>query len=246
MILLFWMLAWASASPLSDGVAAFEAGQLDEAIALWEEADSDGRASGIVHYNLGNAHYRRGDFAVAVAHWREARLMRPRDGRVVHNLALARSKLVGTPPPVGAPFLGTEVVTPGELGFLAVSCLLIAAMLGWWRRRQSRVPVGAAIALALVGLVLGAASLTSAHAVKHRPTAVVLDAGAVVRDAADPAEPASWNLSKGSEVQVVRRLRGFLLISTSEDRFGWIPEAAVWVVGPSRVKEAQAVGSEAS
>ena len=87
-LLLLWIgLAMsAHASVLSDGAEAFEAGELDRAIEVWEQADA--RPSGKVLFNLGNAWYRKGDLPRSIAHYRSAQRLRPRDGNVHHNLAL--------------------------------------------------------------------------------------------------------------------------------------------------------------
>lgn len=218
-----------SAGALSDGAAAFEAGELDRAIDLWRPAVEAGNPSGRLLFDLGNAWYRKGDLPRAVACYRAAQRLRPRDGNVHHNLALARSELRGVPEPPGPTPGWTALMTAGELGLLGVIATGAgsAAAVVWRRRRVSGM---AALAAALV--VGGLAATGVAWSAGSGPgVAVVVDQALVLRDAPRPEAGARDALPPGSEVRVLNRSGDFLLVEDGRARRGWVPRNAVFAPG---------------
>lgn len=228
MIGVAWMVAVALGGPVEDGAKAFDAGQLDEAIAAWEEPVLEGgRASGVLAYNLGTAWLRKGEPARAIAHFRAAARLRPRDGEIQHNLALARSELGAVPPAVLLPAAWMSVLTPGELGLLAV---LITAMGSLFiglqhtgRPGPGRVVGGVVL---VVGLGLGAEASRGSARLAHHPVAVVVDDEAVARDAASVNAEERFRLPLGTEVRVERTYRGFILVEDGRSRRGWVAQGA--------------------
>ena len=221
-----WMVA-AWASPMDDGTAAFERGDLDAAITAWSKPLEEGHTlSGVAEYNVATAHLRRGDWPRAIVHLRAAGRLRPRDGDVQHNLALARSEVGVVPPAVTLPTVW-EVITPGELGLLGVllAALGSAALVGWRFHYGPGWPAGGALLAA--GLTLGGASTQGAMAVAAHPVAVVVDAPAVLRDAASVSAAERFRLPPGAEIRVERSYTGFLLVEDGRQRRGWVARGAV-------------------
>ena len=226
-MLLLWFVGLVLAGPVEDGAAAYEGGQLDDAIAHWEAASEGGRASGAVEYNLGTAWLRKGDAPRAIVRLRAAARLRPRDGSVHHNLALARSMLGPTPPAVGLPSPWMSVVTPGELGLLGVlmaalgSLFVVLHELG--RGGPGRLAGGALLAL---GVVVGMTAWSGSRALAAHPVAVVVGSEAVLRDSASVNAGERFRLPPGAEVRVERVLRGFMLVQDGHERRGWLAEGA--------------------
>ena len=175
---------------VEEGAAAYQVGEYDRAVSLWEPIRETGNASGVLLYDLGNAFWRKGDAARAIACWRAARQLRPRDGAISHNLALVRSLIEGVPEPVGEASPWLEVVTPGELGLFGTIALAAASAGAVWRRRAGYDPektltwVTPWAVLAVFGLLLGGLGVVGWQAQRNEPVAVVVDTDAVVRDAA--------------------------------------------------------------
>lgn len=230
-LLLFALVAMAN--PVRDGAEAWDRGDAASAIATWTEAASRGTPSGVLLFDLGVAHYRMGDPARAVAYWRAARRLRPRDPRLVHNLARARNKLDGVPTPSPAPVGWMEFVTTGEMGALGVLLLLFASGGLWWRRHRpssSHVPW---IVVGLAGLAVSWSAVDAARDVVHHPVVVVVDTPAVARDAARADGDERFVLPPGAEVRVERALGDFLLVTTGDGDRGWVPRGSVLQVGPA-------------
>lgn len=230
MIGLLLALAVAHAGPLEDGAAAYDEGQLDQAIEAWSAAAEGGRtASANTEYNVGTGYLRKGDAPRAIAHLRAALRHRPRDGRIHHNLAVARSMLENTPPAVGMPFTWMSVVTPGELGLLGVllAGLGSTAILGARVRRGPGTLPGALLLVA--GGAVGAVAVNGDRALQAHPVAVVTDAEAILRDGAMVNAGERHRLPPGTEVRVERSYHGFYLIEDSRGRRGWLAGGAAQI-----------------
>jgi hypothetical protein len=231
-----WLAGLAIAGALSEGAEAFDAGNLDGAIEAWEaEGDSP---SGRVLYGLGNAWYRKGDHPRAVAHFRAAQRLRPRDGNIHHNLALARSELAGVPEPAGSVHPWTEVLTVGELGVLAAgTCAAGSLGLIWgFRRREEHQSMGLVVpSLVWVGgLVLTVTASTGARDVQMHPVGVVVEreVGARELPRADAEVRVAW--APGTELRVVERGTTWVLAEDGRGRRGWVSDTAMLIVWPRR------------
>lgn len=231
-LVLLGALVGCGGNAVSQGAAAFHEGDLDAAIAPWEEVARSGQGSGRLHFNLGNAWYRKGELARAVGHYRLAQQLRPRDGNVQHNLALARADLEGPIPDPAPPVLGwMAFATPGELGVAGVLLTGLGSALALrWRRRPGRGDGLPALTAWLLGVVLAVTSLFGAQALQRHPHAVVLER-AVVRDLPRTDAAERFELPVGSELTVVRELGDFVLVEDGRERRGWMRRAALLVPG---------------
>lgn len=227
------MIPWVSvalAGVVSDGALAYDEGRLEEAATIWASGVSR-QASGVLLYDLGTVWYRRGDPARAVAYLRGALALRPRDGAVHHNLALARSELGILPPPVDAPVSWSLVVTPGELGMAGVVLTALGSLaLAVGVRREGWTLPGT-VAL-VVGLGASGVAGWGAMELWQHPVAVVVDQATSLRDAASADGRARADLPVGTEVRVERRYGGFLLVEDGRGRRGWVADGAVQLPHP--------------
>ena len=219
----------AGASVLSEGSEAFDNGELDQAIEVWQSAVDAGNPSGKVLFNLGNAWYRKGDLPRSIAHYRSAQRLRPRDGHVHHNLALARADLELVPEPVPPTPSWSALATAGELSLLGLLLTLLGSgdAFVWWRWRTRGV-AGAGAALVALGLVV---SVTAGLGGRGPRIAVVVDQPLPVRDAPAPEAGDLHTLPPGTELLVLRTLGDFHLVQDGRDRRGWVPTNAVLAPG---------------
>jgi len=204
---------------------------MDGAIAIWSEALEQGRSSATIHYNLGVAWYRKGELGMAIAHWRMARVLSPRNARVVHNLAVARSELEAVGDPLSAQPVPLQFATVTE--WSVVGCLVLAlSSLGLWlpmlKRRFGPWPF---VGMAVLGALLCLVALASWRTLVVQPAAVVVRGPAVARlmKVAD-ADPVATS-PVGAELIVERVDNGFVLVRVGKEQRGWVPEGSVAIIG---------------
>lgn len=228
------LLGAAFAGTVDDGVEKLAAGDVAGAIEALEAEARTGPPSGTLAYDLGNAWYAGGDPARAIAWWRLARMIEPRNADAAHNLAWVRGEH-HLPPPARAPVSWTEFVSPGELGAPSLLFLVLATA-GAVAARAARGRTGAVLpwtAVAGVGILGVGTAVWADRASVATPIGVVVDADAHVR--ATPAAEAdeAFSLPVGTEVAVGAERGGFLRIETGDGRRGWVPAGALLQVSPA-------------
>jgi tetratricopeptide (TPR) repeat protein len=81
-------------SLFKDANQAYQKGDFQKSITLYEQIVRDhGVSSAELHYNLGNAYYRLGDYPSAVLNYERALKENPSDREVLANLQITRNKL---------------------------------------------------------------------------------------------------------------------------------------------------------
>jgi hypothetical protein len=217
------------------GNQAFRAGHFDEAIARYRTLLDGGVDDGEVYYNLGNAHLRRGELALAIAAYRAAEARLPRNEDVEANLRFARGKLqdaVAPPEPSAAlrtllfwhfalseRELALAAVVAQSLFFTALGLALLARLRPWrW----------AAVVLGLVVLAL-VTSLAVRVAAPGR-VAVVAAPDLAVRSGIGADNVVLFRLHQGSEAWVTGAEDEWLRLRLADGKQGWVPGADVLVV----------------
>ncbi len=220
-----------TSAPVDEGTAFYAQGEYDRAIEAYEQAGGEA-PSAVVWFNLGDVHWREGDVARALACWRAAHDLAPRDSDTSHNLALARSAISGLPDPVAAPYNWMEFATPGEVGFLGCAALVAGAIGAARRRRRLAAgddPTEAPLLWAspwaatwAAGAMFGAVAIAGAHAASERPITVIVEPDVPLRVEPLAESGTSGTLPAGAEVVVREHAGAFALIETSDGKSGWV------------------------
>lgn len=198
--------------------------QMADAIALLEAPGALPRSATSLH-DAGVYWYQSGDVPRAIAAWRAARELAPRDVDLVHNLAVARADLSGTPPPVPSMHGWMDVATPGEVGLLAFLAWMVASSALWsWKRHGDGLET--ALVAGILAIVLSIMGWMGRDAILHHPPAVTV-AETVVRDGPDLDAGQRFVLAPGSELRT-HAVRGpFVLVQDGQARRGWVLAEAV-------------------
>ena len=202
------------AAPLADFARAFEdanrlyeQGKFADAAAAYEALIKAGHASAGVYYNLGNAWFKAGQNGRAIAGYRQALRLTPRDPNVRFNLQFVRQKISGDERDHRTRWerlFGN--VTINEWTMLTVAaywllCLLLAGreLRPSARRTLRPYAIGAGLATLVFGSFLGLAS----YKADRTNDAVVVVPNAVVRRSPLEESAVSYQLPDGSEVSVI-------------------------------------------
>ncbi len=217
------------AAPSADAFDAanrlYEEGKFAEAVSAYEKLAQSGQVSAALYFNLGNAYFKSGQIGRAIAAYRTAQLITPRDPDLRANLQFARNQ---TPGPTLAPGRWQRWVsrlTLNEWTLLAAAAvwvwLLLLATLQW---RPALRPAlrGYVLSLAALAVVLCACVAASLGDSRFIRTAIVVAPEATVRYTPLPESATAFTVHDGAELRVLDRKEEWLQVSAGPRRIGWI------------------------
>lgn len=234
-----WIIALAAlvAAPQMDQAQqSYDAGRFTEAAAQYESLIAQGYADPVLFYNTGNAYFREGNVAAAIANYERALALDPRMAQAEANLKYA---LAATPRNLARPLAGgwqegllfwDDSLRVGEVRTLA-----ILAWCAFWGVLFWRVLAPRKGQLLLAGILLAASLgfIVSLYAKSTPPELAVAQAQEVqVRTGASDSDTVRFVLKTGDRVQVETEREGWLRVATVEGERGWAPAESFVRVGP--------------
>lgn len=219
-----------------NGNAAYEAGDFETAVSRYREIESLGVENGHLHYNLGNAYLRAGDLGQAIASYRRALHLLPRDEDALANLAFARrsarDEIAPPEPPV---LLRTLLFWHYSLAPDEVLRSVVLVSGAFWMvlalrlyRRTSEVLRWSAVCLLAAALALGGSLV--AHAAFTPASAVVLPQEIDLHAAAGEDSVVRFRLHAGTEVRVIEQRPEWIRIELPDGQRGWSRREYVEIV----------------
>lgn len=204
----------------------YEQGRYADAARAFDRLYTNGLSSVALHYNLGNAWLRAGETGRAIAHYRLAEHLAPRDPDVRANLRIARSVVTGGQPPPRDPLLRRvfgrlsldEWTLAGTLVFWVWIALLVAGQL----RPELKPPLQRFRQMGLALTVLLAGCLLLAWSSRPALEAVVIDADNPLRHAPREEAEVVQGLKSGQELVVLERWGGWVRVAGAPRGIGWI------------------------
>ena len=203
----------------------YEEGKFATAASAYEELVRSGRVSAALYFNLGNAFFKSGRIGCAIAAYRQAEQIAPRDPDLRANLQFARNQTQG--PALSASrwqhWLGK--LTLNEWTLVAASAVwlwfFLLALLEWrpaFRRILNGYMLALAVAAAASCLCL-AAALYNSHYVR---TVIVIAPEAVVRYGPLEESQSAFTVHDGFELRVLDQKDDWLQVSVDARRTGWL------------------------
>jgi len=198
----------------------------------WESILSDGFRNGAIHYNIGNAYFRAGDYGRAIVNYRKAKPLRPRDSYLEANLQQALANSPGRLAEPSLPwwshvmfwtnwFTFPQKVKITSVGFMVVATLLAIALL----RGDSRIYVAGGILLTL-SMVLGIDVIVSNPQGIDR--AAITGETVARKGTGKDYEPAfDQPLRDGAEFTILNQTAGWTFGHFEGIGDGWIPNQFV-------------------
>lgn len=212
----------------------FRQGDYRGALAAYEQALEAGYASGRLYYNMGNAYYRLDNLGQAIRYYEKARDLTPDDRALLHNLRVARARLVDqfsqVPPPFWAVGWQHVRAAAGLWAYFGVGLafyLLAAVLLGYRIRTGTRNPWHRR-ALTVTVLTGGLFLLTAFAASASGPErAVLVTPEAALHETPDDDAPASMAVHEGTVVEVLRARGDWAEVRLPNGVTGWLHAGAV-------------------
>lgn len=201
-----------------------------DAAAAYQQLTATGAESAALYFNLGNAHFKAGHLGRAIAAYRLAEELAPRDPDVRANAQFARNRVPGPRlvPPVWRQKLAT--LSANEWAALATGAVWItfALLIARWLKPALRGPLRSwtigAIAVSL--LIITCAGLAISPSASPR-TAIVVINDATIRNSPFDESPAAFTAHDGAELRVLDQKDDWLQVTDGGRNLGWVKRAAV-------------------
>jgi tetratricopeptide (TPR) repeat protein len=214
----------------------YEQGKFAPAAAAYEELARGGKVSAALYFNLGNACFKSGQLGRAIANYRLAQRLAPRDPDIRANLQFARNCVVGgayRPAPAWRRW--TSRLTLNEWTVLAAGALwvgfalLVLGQVRPARRRELRRYV---LAAGLAG-VFCAAGLWLAWRERYLNTvAIVIQREVVMHHGPLDESPSLQTLHDGQELRVIDYKDNWLRLAGGARGAGWLKRGQVLLLPP--------------
>jgi tetratricopeptide (TPR) repeat protein len=230
--ILVLFLSFCLTSRAADPSSAFDAannlyyaGKFTDAVAAYENILYSGQKSVALYYNLGNAYFKSGQIGKAIAAYREAEKMTPRDPDIRANLQFARNQIQGPTLPPGRAQRVLGKLSLNEWTLLAAAalwlCFLILALREWRPslKRPLRLYVFAA---AIATLLLLACVTISWLQNRSTRTAIVISRDVPVRHGPLEESASAFTVHDGAELRVLDQNNEWLQVATDPSRIGWL------------------------
>jgi len=227
------LLAAGVADKFSDANQSYAEGKFAEAAKGYETILSSGTVSPNLFFNYGDAEFKSGNVGRAIAAFRQAALLAPRDAEIRANLEFARNQVQGTTQHEGLSNRWLGALTLNEWTALAAIAFWLA--FGLFAAMQIRPALkgalGGAARYAAVAAVLLCACLGIAAAIhSSRQVAVVVMPDAVTRSGPFDDAQNAFAVHDGAELPVLDRHGGWIEVSDTTGRTGWMLDSQVEVL----------------
>lgn len=196
-----------------------------EAAAAYDQILTNGAVSPVLYFNQGNAYFKAGQLGRAIAAYRQAERLTPRDPDVRANLQFARNRVQGPTIKAGAWQRGLNQLSLNEWTGLAVTgvwltfALFIARQLkpalGPVLRNWTWIAGGSAIVLVGCAAFAARQSFTSSNA-------IVTTTDATVRTSPFDESPSAFTAHDGAELRVLDRKDEWVQVADDARRVGWL------------------------
>jgi tetratricopeptide (TPR) repeat protein len=208
----------------------YEESKFAEAAAAYEKLAQSGQVSEPLYFNLGNAWFKAGKIGRAIAAYRAAERIAPRDPDVRANLQFARNQ---TPAPTLAPsrwqrWLGR--LTLNEWTVLAAVALwlwLLPLALLQWRPALKPAFRIYLYCLATAVVLLCACAFAALKEARLARPAIVIVPETSVRFTPLPESATAFTLHDGAELRVLDQKDECLQVTAGPRRTGWVQRSQV-------------------
>lgn len=216
----------------------YEEGHYTQAAEEYSRLLNSGKASAALLYNAGNAWFKAGQLGRAIAAYRRAERLSPRDPDILANLQFARQQRGGATLRPGLLDRALGKLSLNEwtwltfgMAWVAVGLLAISQIKPAWRPRLRTPLFGFA---GLTGVFAVCLALAYAR-FDAQPMAIVIAPTVEVRHGPLEESQTAFTVRDGAELQVQDEKGAWLRVTAGSKQTGWLPRDKVLLFGtPAR------------
>jgi len=208
-------------------------GKFADAANAYEKTLNSGAASPNLFFNYGNAEFKSGNLGNAIAAFRCAELLAPRDSEIRANLAFVRNQVQGA--------TVRESFWQNWLGNLSLNEWTVFAAIAFWltflllAAKQFRPALATKLKSAtwiFAALTIFSGTILGVQATNHfsKQTAVVISAQAMARSGPFDDAQNAFAVHDGAELSVLDRRDDWVQVADGSGKTGWLPVKQVEVL----------------
>ena len=208
-------------------------GKFLDAANAYEKILASGAASPNLLFNYGNAEFKFGNLGKAIAAFRRAELLAPRDSEIRANLAFVRNQVQGA--------TLRESFWQNWLGNLSLNEWTVFAAVAFWltfvllATKQIRPVLAAKLKSAtwiFAALTIFSGTIVGVQAASHfsRQVAVVISAQATARSGPFDDAQNAFAIHDGAELSILNRRDDWVQVADGSGKTGWLPVKQVEVL----------------
>lgn len=211
----------------------YDAGNFPDAAGAYEKLLQSGQASSAIYFNLGNAFFRAGEMGRAIAAYRHAEQLAPRDPDIRANLQFARNQVQGSTLSLPGWQRALGKLNLNEWAWLASAAVwLCFLMLTSFQVRPMLKPLlrNYLIVMAVVAVGLCVCLGLVWQQTRFSPSAIVVARDAAVHQGPLDESKVAFTAHDGAELQVIDQKDSWLEVRTDPQHFGWVNGAQVLIL----------------
>ena len=216
---------------------AYNAGDYDNAISLYEQTLKMGKHSADVYYNLGNANYRLNKVAESVYYFEKAMLMRPKDKDIITNSAFANNMTIDAIEKIPVSqidqirnsiieIFSFEIWTYFTVILLWIFTILFLAYLFFIRARLKRIFFFSSLIILLLFILSFSITYSIEENEKNKQFAILFSKQIDIWSEPNQQADRLFVLHEGSKMQLLDSLEEWQKIRIANGSEGWIKEAS--------------------
>ena len=208
-------------------------GKFPEAAKAYETILQAGAQSPALLFNYANAEFKSGNLGQAIAAYRRAAQLSPRNSEIRANLDFVRNQVQGTTVRESVWQNWVSALTLNEGAVLtAVMFWLTFALLIARQLRPALVPKLKNATRIFVVLTIFSASVLGLQAANHfsRQTAVMISNAAIARSGPFDEAQSVFTLHDGAELPVLDRHENWIQVADGSGKSGWLPAKQVEIL----------------
>jgi tetratricopeptide (TPR) repeat protein len=208
-------------------------GKFADAANACEKILTSGAASPNLLFNYGNTEFKSGNLGKAIAAFRRAELLAPRDSEIRANLAFVRNQVQGA--------TIRESFWQNWLGNFSLNEWTIFSAIAFWlafillAAKQLRPALAAKLKSAtwiFAALTIFSGTILGVQAANHftKQTAVVISAQAMARSGPFDDAQSAFTARDGAELPVLDRRDDWVQVADGSGKIGWLPAKQIEVL----------------
>lgn len=209
----------------------YEQGKFGEAATAYQKLIQSRTVSPAIYFNLGNAYFKAGQLGRAIAAYRNAEKISPRDPDVRANLQFIRNRVQGptTSPARWDQWLAALTVNEWALLTAAVLWVWLALLVAIQFRPSLRQPLRWFLWCGAAAIVVLAVGLGMAYSDSSDKTAIVVAQDAMLHNGPLDEAPTGATVHDGAELSVLDTKNDWLQVRVDNQRVGWLKRDQVVV-----------------